>query len=498
MTTPMTPTTQTTMMSTTMTDHRRDHRRNRRRGISARTRILAWIMLVLTVAVFLIVATTARAELAGVRSHADDELKHEVTKFRDFAAKPDPADDRSYTSVRDLMTSHLQNNLPEHTETFFSIVDGKEDQRSADNPPLRLDQDPDFIAEAAKTTRPRTGEMKTSVGPVAYAIVPVEIDGQPQRAQLVIVEFLASDLDESWTTIWTMSSVAVAALIVAGFLGWIVAGRVLEPIRRLRETAAGIGEDELGRRIEVTGNDDVAQLGITFNRMLDRLEAAFDGQRQLLDDAGHELRTPITVVRGQLQVMGDDPEDRQSTLELVDDELQRMSRLVDDLVMLARSERPDFLSPANTDLMDLLISSFSKASTLAERNWIIDAAPEGFGIVDDERLTQALLQLASNAVDHTGPEDTIAFGGRLDAGSMHLWVRNTGEGIAVEDQGRIFERFARGPTARSGRKGTGLGLTIVDRIARAHGGTVSVKSAAGKGALFTLTLPWHRREGDSR
>ncbi|WP_208094692.1 sensor histidine kinase [Brevibacterium limosum] len=475
---------------TTMTD--------RRRGTSARTRILAWIMLVLTVAVFIIVTSTARAELAGVRSHAGAELEHEVTKFRDFAARPDPADDRPYTSVRDLMTSHLQNNLPEHTETFFSIVDGQEDQRSADTPPLRLDQDPDFIAVASETTTPRSGEMKTSVGPVAYAIVPVEIEGQPQRAQLVIIEFLASDLDEAWTTIWTMSSVAVVALVAAGFLGWIVAGRVLEPIRRLRETAAGIGEDELSRRIEVTGNDDVAQLGVTFNRMLDRLEAAFDGQRQLLDDAGHELRTPITVVRGQLQVMGDEPEDRQSTLDLVDDELQRMSRLVDDLVMLARSERPDFLDLANTDLMDLVISSFSKASALAPRNWIIDAAPEGFGLVDEERLTQALLQLASNAVDHTGPEDTIAFGGHLDGDTVRLWVRDTGAGIAVEDQERIFERFAKGRTARSGRKGTGLGLTIVDRIARAHGGTVSVKSDAGKGALFTLTLPWHGKEGDGR
>lgn len=480
------------MMMTTMTTT------DRREGITARTRILAWIMLVLTVAVSIIVVTTARAELAGVRAHADAELEHEVAKFREFASKPDPTDGHPYASVRALMTSHLQNNLPEHTETFFSIIDGKEDQRSADTPPLRLDQDAQFVAAAAKAKTPTSGELKTAAGPVAYAVVPVEIEGQPQHAQLVVIEFLADDLDEAWTTIWTMIWVAVVALIAAGLLGWVVAGRVLEPIRRLRETAAGIGEDELDRRIEVTGNDDVAQLSLTFNRMLDRLEAAFEGQRQLLDDAGHELRTPITVVRGHLQVMGDDPVDRQNTLELVDDELQRMSRLVDDLVMLARSERPDFLDRTNTDLMDLVISSFSKASALAPRNWIIDAAPEGFGLVDDERLTQALLQLAANAVDHTTPEDTIAFGGRLDEHSVHLWVRDTGAGIAASDQQRIFDRFATASTSRGGRKGTGLGLTIVDRIARAHDGNVSVRSAAGQGALFTLTLPWHRTEGDSR
>lgn len=469
-----------------------------RRGVTARTRILGWILLILTIAVSVIVITTARAELSRVKIQAHAELQHEVEKFRDFARTPNPSGGGPYDSVEALMTSHLQNNLPEHSETFFSIVDGKEDQRSADSPPFRLDQDADFVAKAAVATVPEITEGSTPAGPVTYAVVPVQMQGSSQTGQLVVVEFLTPEYDEAWATIWTMTTIAVIALAMAGLFGWLVAGRVLAPIRQLSETASRIGEEDLSRRIEVTGNDDVAHLGVTFNKMLDRLEAAFDGQRQFLDDAGHELRTPITVVRGHLDVMGDDPEDRKRTLDLVSDELRRMSRLVDELIMLAGSERLDFLVTSTTDLTDLVFESFSKATALGQRHWIIDATPEAFGIVDEQRLTQALLQLAANSVDHTDVEDTIAFGGRLVDGNVELWVRDTGTGIDAEEQGRIFQRFARSKKAKHSRRGTGLGLTIVDRIAKAHGGTVSVSSVAGEGATFVIELPWRHPEEEDR
>src|SRR5699024_5127525 len=147
----------------------------------------------------------------------------------------------------------------------------------------------------------------------------------------------------------------------------------------------------------------------------------------------------------------------------------------------ARSERPDFLVPAEADFTDLVLESFSKASALAPRRWIIDSTPEAFGVVDEQRLTQALLQLAANSVDYTDESDTIAFGGR----------------IAGEAQNRIFERFARAKRTRHGRQGTGLGLTIVDRIAKAHGGSVTVSSVQGEGATFLLRLPWHREERET-
>src|SRR5699024_1833691 len=151
----------------------------------------------------------------------------------------------------------------------------------------------------------------------------------------------------------------------------------------------------------------------TFNRMLDRLESAFDGQRQFLDDAGHELRSPITVVHWHLDVMVDHPVDRTHTLEHVGADLKHMTRHVDERIMLVLSESHDFLVPAEADLTDLVLESFSKASALAPRRWIIDSTPEAFGVVDEQRLTQALLQLAANSVDYTDESDTIAFGGRI-------------------------------------------------------------------------------------
>ncbi|MDQ0612544.1 signal transduction histidine kinase [Microbacterium sp. W4I4] len=321
-----------------------------------------------------------------------------------------------------------------------------------------------------------------------YAAMPVEFTGDPVTGALVVVEFLAPEEQEVWSTIVTMAVAAVFALALAGAAGWFVAGRALTPIREVQETAAGIDGSDLARRIDVVGTDDVAQLAVTFNGMLDRVQSAFDGQRRFLDDAGHELRTPITVIRGHLELMGEDPTEREQTLRLVDDELRRMSRLVDDLILLARAERPDFLMTDVVDVADLVVETLAKASALAERTWSIDAIPEGIVQADGQRLTQALLQLISNAVEHTSGGDPIAIGGRLDETHLLLWVRDGGDGVPYAEQSHIFERFARGASGAR-RPGSGLGLAIVARIAAAHGGTVGVDSRPGHGATFTLDLP---------
>ncbi len=473
-------TTVMTTTATTMTEHRR--------GVTARTRILAWILLLVTIAIVAIVAVTGRSLFSRADAQVAAELSHEADKFRAFASKPDPRTGTEFFAVREVLTSHLQHNLAEDSEMFFSIIDGVADRRSGGDPTVRLDQDSAFVRTAAAVTTPTTGTLTTDAGPVKYAVIPVSVEGDPATGQLVIAEFLAPEYDEAWSTIWIMSIVAIVSLLLAGVTGWFIAGRVLAPIRDVRTTAARITETDLGRRIDVVGNDDVAQLAVTFNGMLDRLETAFTGQRRFLDDAGHELRTPITVIRGHLDVMSDDPDDREQTMHLVNDELERMSRLVDDLIMLARSERPDFLMVARTDLTDLVIETFAKATALADRRWSIAETPEAFAIVDEQRLTQALLQLATNAVAHTDDGDAIALGGRVADDRLQLWVSDTGDGIAEGDHERIFQRFARG-SAETRRHGTGLGLAIVARIAEAHSGHVRIDSAPGDGATFTLDLP---------
>ncbi|MGO1873497.1 MAG: HAMP domain-containing protein, partial [Canibacter sp.] len=226
---------------------------NRRRGLTARTRILGWILLIVTVAIVAIVVVTARSTFARVDAQMSAELSHEAEKFRTFATQSDPSTGREFFSVRELLTSHLQHNLPEQTETLFSIIDGEADRRSVGEPSIRLDTDAEFVRMAASVTTPESGSLQTAQGPVTYAIIPVVVEGGPSTGQLIIVEFPAEEYDEAWATIWIMSLVALVALILAGITGWFIAGRVLAPIRDVRETASRISETDLGRRIDVDG-----------------------------------------------------------------------------------------------------------------------------------------------------------------------------------------------------------------------------------------------------
>jgi signal transduction histidine kinase len=227
--------------------------------------------------------------------------------------------------------------------------------------------------------------------------------------------------------------------------------------------------------------------------MLDRLEAAFEGQRQFTADASHELRTPMTIIRGQLEVLGDDPEEREEAMEIVFDEPDRMGRLVDDLLVLARAKQPDFLHLEPVNIASLTVDLHSKARSLAPRTWKLENKGSGIVEADRQRLTQAVIQLAQNAVQHTSEGAEIALGSALNDGHLQLWVRDSGPGIAPEDQERIFHRFTRGPDRRRNSDGAGLGLSIVRAIAEAHSGSVHVISRRGEGATFTMELPTHRR-----
>jgi signal transduction histidine kinase len=284
-------------------------------------------------------------------------------------------------------------------------------------------------------------------------------------------------------------------LFIGSALAVRLAERILAPVRLVTRTARSISDTDLSQRIPVRGYDEIAELSGTFNEMLERLEAAFATQRRFTDDAGHELRTPITVIRGHLELMGDDPDDRGRTLELVSDELDRMSRMVDDLLTLARTEQPDFLRMRVVDLDELTIRMLENARGLAPRDWRLEGTAEGRAMIDEQRLMQALLQLAANAVRHTTEDDAVAIGSAVHDGSVRFWVRDSGPGVAFEDRDRIFERFYRGRSGYQRSEGSGLGLSIVQAIAEAHGGRVELDSEPGHGATFTVVIPVDPHEG---
>jgi len=326
--------------------------------------------------------------------------------------------------------------------------------------------------------------------------VPVSAGGRT-LATFAVAIFPEDDRAEIVDAITAAAQVWGVVLLLAFVVAWVGAGRVLAPLRLLRDTARSITERDLRGRIAVSGSDEVAQLAQTFNEMLDRLEAGFGAQRRFLDDASHELKTPITIVRGHLELLSDEPEERRETVALLTDELDRMSRIVNDLLVLAKAEQPDFLQVEVVDVEALTAELHAKVSALERREWHLESTGRGTIRADRQRLTQAVVQLAQNAAKYTEDDDPIAVGTFVADGEARLWIRDSGPGVPPEEQDEIFERFARGSRGRR-LEGAGLGLSIVQAIARAHGGRVELHSRTGAGATFTLVVPVGGPRGEPR
>lgn len=305
----------------------------------------------------------------------------------------------------------------------------------------------------------------------------------------VVAAFRAVELADVNRVVRVASLVGLLTVIAGSLLAWRLSEHILRPIRGLMHTARSITDNDLGRRIEVAGDEEVAELAATFNAMLDRIEEAFETQRRFVDDAGHEFKTPITAIRGHLEVLDDDPDERRQTVGLVIDELDRMARMVNDLLLLARSQGPDFLRLGPIDVSAFVRDVHAKATGLGDRAWRLEDDAEGTIHADRQRLTQALLQLAANAVQHSRDGSTVAIGAAVLDGEARLGVRDEGEGVPLEEQDRIFERFHRAEGAPRTDGGAGLGLSIVRAIAEAHGGRVVLRSRPAAGATFTLVIP---------
>ncbi|MCK9929778.1 HAMP domain-containing histidine kinase [Frankia sp. Mgl5] len=466
---------------------------------SARLHILGWQVLLVGVALAGSVLVSREVLLARADERVDRGLARQVAELRRLAtASVDPRTSRPFTDVRELLEAHLERTIPGSNETMLALVDGRPFRRSAEEPVYRLDNDPRVVAAFVAGPQPRYGTITTPAGEVRFATVPVQVAGAPERGVFAAAVFADRERAEVQEVVRVLAIAGFAALALAGAGGWLVAGRVLAPVRELRRTAQAISDTDFSRRIPVAGRDEIAELARTFNSMLDRLEDAFATQRAFVDDAGHELRTPITIISGHLELLSDDPAERTETVALVTDELDRMSRMVDDLLTLAKARQPDFLRVADVDLVAFTDDLMARVGALAPRRWRLAEAGSGTAVMDRHRITQALVQLAQNAVQHTGVGDEVRLGCRSRAGVVRFWVADSGPGVAPEDRDRIFERFARGRPGRGTSEGAGLGLAIVRAIAVAHGGDVQVLGGPGEGATFELAVPRRGPSGTGR
>lgn len=466
----------------------------RRRPLSARLRILGWYVALLAASVVASVGLLREILVQRLDDDVTRSLAKEVAELRAFAEARNPETGQPFDGdVAGIFTTYLRRNIPADGEALFTFVDGRPFAASG-GAPHALDTDAELVERWVGLTRAESGVTSTPAGPVHYLAVPLQRQGE-QLGVFVVANFVAEARREVDDAIRAAVAVSGGVLLAGSALAWVVAGRVLAPIREVTETARAITETDLTRRIEVSGGDEIAVLASTFNSMLDRLEAAFTTQRAFVDDAGHELRTPITIIRGHLELLGDDPQERAETIELVMDELDRMTRLVEEMLLLAKAERPGFLDVEPVEIGALLDDLLARVPALGDRRWEIEGDPAEVQ-ADRQRLTQAVLNLAGNAVRHTRPGDTIAVGSASRGGEARIWVRDTGSGIAPEEQERIFERFVRASTGRPREDGAGLGLAIVRAIAEAHGGRVELDSGLGEGSRFTIVLPAadHRKE----
>jgi signal transduction histidine kinase len=293
-------------------------------------------------------------------------------------------------------------------------------------------------------------------------------------------------------------------LVFAIFAAYVLAARVSAPLRRMAGVAERIDGGDLSPRMQpapATGSE-LSTLAETFNTMLDRLALAFDTQRQFVADASHELRTPLTVMRGQLDLLargarasvdaGGQSAEVQRVERLLQAELARVSRLVDELLLLAQSERPDFLRPEAVDLADLATNLWDGLSLTAARDFQIGTLAPVTIVADPDRLAQALRNLARNAITHTREPDGVV---RIDVadlagGHVRLSVSDDGPGVPREARERVFERFYRTDLGRTRADGgAGLGLAIVRAIVEAHQGTIVVGESELGGARFDIDLP---------
>lgn len=299
----------------------------------------------------------------------------------------------------------------------------------------------------------------------------------------------------------TISEVAgwLLSVLLATGAGYFFAGRALAPVVAITATVRGWTQADLRRRLP-SSPDEIGALAATFNGLFDRLQAAFDSQARFVADASHELKSPLTAIRGHLQLLqrrgAENPQESKVWVATAMREVDRLARLVEDLLDLARvdAELPT-MTMDRVDLAAIAREVVEQFRVLAPRVAYVGAEAPVWVHGDADRLRQVLINLTDNAVRATRDRGEVTLSARREGDRACLEVADTGVGIPPEALGRIFDRFYRVDSARARDEGgTGLGLAIIASIVQAHGGNVEVSSEEGRGTRFTVRLPAVREE----
>ena len=480
---------------------------------STRLRLTAWYATLLVLVLFALGVSVDALARNRLMTDVDNRLQSTAADIatgieRNLASWPFSTEAVRFEDIVPTLGSFAsRGQLIQITSPNGDVVRGSE--YAPDDPLVSVDGEPSGDPRFVSTEL--TGEQARAVH---FPVTITDRNGVRWYIGAVIVGERLTTMHETLASLRQVLLVTSAlglALALVG--GWVLAGRALRPVDRVTAAAAAIAAGDgtatsLNSRLPVPPTDDeLSRLSSTFNAMLDRLQASFRTQERFVGDASHELRTPLTAIQGNVDVLtrqsrlgvsGLDPRDLAPALDDIRRESDRMRRLLDDLLLLARADASN--SPVDTGLVrrdrillnEIAAEAVRSAEVLASGQSLELEAPRSVEVPGDaDRLHQLLMILLDNAIRHTPPTGRIrvALAATPD-GQARIAVRDEGEGIAPEHLPHLFERFYRADGAR-GRSsgGTGLGLAIAHAICRAHGGEITVTSAPGKGSTFLVTLP---------
>ena len=312
-----------------------------------RTRVLVFFLILLVISTAASVLVLREVLISRIGDQVEKQLVPHVDTLRNLSANGRPADGRPFESLDQLFDTYLAQSAPPPDGALVTYIGGQRyDQLVSEPTATGLEFAFDDVATGET---PASGTIDSSLGEAQYIAVPVS--GGGEAGTLVVAALTAAERDQVESAVRIAIGVSIVVLLLASLFIWLAAGRTVVPRSGALRGPPGRSRRPISPgRIPVRGNDEIAELGRTFNGMLDRIETAFAGQKDFITDVSHELRTPITVIRGHLETLGDSAEEREEATLVIQDELDRMNRYVDDLLLLTKAVRPDFLRLAPVDL----------------------------------------------------------------------------------------------------------------------------------------------------
>jgi signal transduction histidine kinase len=468
-----------------------------------RARLTLWIAVIL----ILVVAASFAAIYRGTGQQLRNELDRDLVAQAGAFAAAMPSGDQGNDELADAITRYVTHQPFRSTsQLLYARLPGN---RFVTNEPdllgvqSSLDTEPESLpmrqaeARAAKKLR-AAPEGFTTIDAVDVGGLRVYVRRVTRGSHTLLLgvgEPLGSVVRAQHGVARTFLLAGLFALLAAVATGYLVASRVARPLRRMADTATEVNAGDISHRIgETKGSEEIEILAESFDHMLDRLDDAFARQRAFVSDASHELRTPLTVVRGQLEVLARQPnvshDDVVRVTRLVSAETERMERLVDDLLMLAKTEEGSPLDRREIELRDYVHDVFDAVSLTADRDFELGPVSDVTIQADPDRLAQVIHNLAQNAVAHTPEGGLVRISAAANGRYVRFAVEDNGPGIPPDQRGRIFDRFHRTDISRArATGGSGLGLAIARALVQAHGGRIRAGESPEGGARLEFDLP---------